>query len=177
MGPDRAEHERKDATEAVGADSLDEEDPPLTTGQAAEFLGVRPAFLRSLDAGRMVRPERSAGGHRRWTRRQLALASRIRELFDEGLTLTAAAMVVSLQDEVALVTRERDQAHDELDRARRELARARRELAAARGEHTARSVPAARPSARVHRACGPEVPTTALRPPLPAPPPQRTSST
>lgn len=158
----------------MGAESLDAEDTPaLTTGQAAEFLGVRPAFLRSLDAGRMVRPERSAGGHRRWTRRQLALASRIRELFDEGLTLTAAAMVVTLQDEVVLITRERDQAHDELERARRELSRTQRELAAARGEQTARPVP----SVRTHRACGPEVPTTALRPPMPTPPPQRTSST
>ncbi|GLZ49364.1 MerR family transcriptional regulator [Actinomycetospora sp. NBRC 106375] len=156
----------------MGAESLDDEDTPaLTTGQAAEFLGVRPAFLRSLDAGRMVRPERSAGGHRRWTRRQLALAARIRELFDEGLTLTAAAMVVTLQDEVALVTRERDQAHDELDRARRELARVRHELAAARNGSTAGSGS----SARVHSACGPEVPTTALRPSLPALPPQRTS--
>ncbi|PVZ05298.1 MerR family transcriptional regulator [Actinomycetospora cinnamomea] len=161
-----------DATEAVGAESLDEEDTPaLTTGQAAELLGVQPAFLRSLDAGRMVRPVRSAGGHRRWSRRQLALAARIRVLFDEGLTLTAAAMVVSLQDEVALVTRERDQAHDELDRARGELHRIRRELAAARGEHTARHGP----PARVHHVRGHEVPTTALRPPLPTP--QRTPST
>jgi DNA-binding transcriptional MerR regulator len=155
----------------VGAESLDDEDvPALTTGQAAEFLGVQAAFLRSLDAGRMVRPARSAGGHRRWTRRQLALAARIRELFDEGLTLTAAAMVVSLQDEVALVTRQRDQAHDELDRARGELIRVRHELAEARGGTTALPVP----SARGHTARGPEVPTTALRPPLPAPPPQRT---
>lgn len=168
---DGAEHEHKDATEAVGAESLDEGDTPaLTTGQAAEFLGVRAAFLRSLDAGRMVCPQRSAGGHRRWTRRQLALAARIRELFDEGLTLTAAAMVVTLQDEVALVTRERDQAHDELDRARRELSRVRRELAAARAGSTARPVP----SACAHSPRGPEVPTNALRPPLPALPPQRT---
>lgn len=169
-----AEHELEDATEAVGAESLDDEGTPaLTTGQAAELLGVRQAFLRSLDAGRMVRPDRSAGGHRRWSRRQLALAARIRELFDEGLTLTAAAMVVTLQDEVALVTRERDQAHDELDRARDELSWVRGELAAARGGTTALPVPSAHP----HRVRGPEVPTTALRPPLPIPPPQRTSST
>lgn len=145
----------------MGAESLDEEDvPALTTGRAAEFLGVQPAFLRSLDAGRMVSPERSAGGHRRWTRRQLALASRIRELFDEGLTLTAAAMVVSLQDEVALITRQRDQAHDDLDRARRELVRVRRELATTRAEPTARSGS----PARAHRTSGTEVPTPALRP-------------
>ena len=158
----------------MGAESLDEEDvPALTTGQAAEFLGVQPAFLRSLDAGRMLRPHRSTGGHRRWSRRQLALAARLRVLFDEGLTLTAAAMVVSLQDEVALVTRQRDQAHDELDRARRDLSRARRELAATRGQRTALHGS----SVRVHHAHGPEVPTTALRPPLHTPPPQRTPST
>ncbi len=146
----------------MGDGSLDEEDvPALTTGRAAEFLGVQPAFLRSLDAGRMVRPERSAGGHRRWTRRQLTLAARIRELFDEGLTLTAAAMVVSLQDEVALVTRERDQAHDELDRTHRELARVRRELAVTRVEATPRSGS----TARAHRTSGTEVPTPALRTP------------
>lgn len=123
----------------MGAESLDEEDvPALTTGRAAAFLGVRPAFLRSLDAGQILRPERSAGGHRRWSRRQLALAARLRELFDEGLTLSAAWMVVSLQDEVATVARERDLARSRLDRARRDLARTRRELAEARGEPTAR---------------------------------------
>lgn len=56
----------------------------------------------------MVRPERSSGGHRRWTRRQLALAAGVRALFDEGLTLTAAWKVVSLVDRVDEVSRERD---------------------------------------------------------------------
>lgn len=154
------ESDRKDATEAVGAESLDEQDgAALTTGRAAEVLGVRAAFLRSLDAGRMLSPERSPGGHRRWTRRQPALAARIRELFDEGLTLTSAAVVVSLHDEVVEITRERDRAHDELERARRDLATARDELASVRREHTAPEGP----SGHVHRMPEHEVPTTALR--------------
>jgi MerR family transcriptional regulator/heat shock protein HspR len=80
---------------------LDDEDyPMMTMGQAAELLGVQPAFLRSLDAAGVLQPERSGGGHRRYSRRQLALAVRIRELFDEGLTLDAAARIVTLQDEL-----------------------------------------------------------------------------
>jgi len=138
----------------VGAEGLDDEDvPALTTGQAADVIGVQPAFLRSLDAGQMVRPTRSAGGHRRWTRRQLALAARVRALFDEGFTLTAAWKVVSLEDRVDEVTRERDLALADLDRARRDLARVRRESAEA---VKARSEPTARSGApeRAHRASG-----------------------
>ena len=81
---------------------LDDEDyPAVTIGQAAQLLGVQPAFLRSLDAVGLISPERSGGGHRRYSRRQLALAIRIRALFDEGLTLDAAIRIVRLEDELA----------------------------------------------------------------------------
>ena len=81
---------------------LDDEDyPAVTMGQAAQLLGVQPAFLRSLDAAGVITPERSGGGHRRYSRRQLALAVRVRALFDEGLNLDAAARIVLLQDELA----------------------------------------------------------------------------
>lgn len=81
---------------------LDDEDyPSLTMGQAAQLLGVQPAFLRSLDAAGVIQPDRSDGGHRRYSRRQLAVAIRLRALFDEGLTLEAAHRIVTLQDELA----------------------------------------------------------------------------
>ena len=138
----------------MGAEGLDDEDvPALTTGQAADVIGVQPAFLRSLDAGRMLRPQRSAGGHRRWTRRQLTLAARVRALFDEGFTLTAAWKVVSLEDRVDEVTHERDLAVADLERTRRDLDRPRRESAEAvktRSESIARS---GSPE-RAHRASG-----------------------
>jgi DNA-binding transcriptional MerR regulator len=85
-----------------GVDRLDDENyPAVTMGQAAELLEVQPAFLRSLDAAGVVRPERSGGGHRRYSRRQLERAARLRALFDEGLNLDAAARVVTLQDELS----------------------------------------------------------------------------
>jgi len=85
----------------MGVDQLDDEDyPAVTMGQAAELLAVQPAFLRSLDAAGVLTPQRSGGGHRRYSRRQLALAARMRELFDQGMTLDAAARIVGLQDEL-----------------------------------------------------------------------------
>ena len=70
-------------------------------GQAADALDVQPAFLRSLDAADVVQPHRSSGGHRRYSRRQLRLAARVRELFDDGMTLAAADRIVRLEDQLA----------------------------------------------------------------------------
>ncbi|KAB2340176.1 MerR family transcriptional regulator [Actinomadura rudentiformis] len=84
-------------------DKLEDPDyPGYTTGQAADVLGVQQAFLRSLDAAGAVSPHRSDGGHRRYSRRQLAFARRIRELFDQGHTLAAALRILSLEDELAV---------------------------------------------------------------------------
>lgn len=80
---------------------LDDEDyPAFTTGQAADLLGVQQAFLRSLDTAGVVSPQRSSGGHRRYSRRQLTIAMRLRRLFDEGHTLVSADQIVVLQDEL-----------------------------------------------------------------------------
>ncbi|GDY33546.1 hypothetical protein GTS_51790 [Gandjariella thermophila] len=65
--------------------------PAYTMGRAADMLGVTPDFLRSLHAAGLIRPERSAGGHRRFSRNDLILAARARELLDGGLTLLDAA--------------------------------------------------------------------------------------
>jgi MerR family transcriptional regulator, heat shock protein HspR len=83
-------------------DDLDDPDyPAYTTGRAAEVLGVQQAFLRALDAAGAVRPQRSAGGRRRYTRRQLAFAARVRELLDQGHTLAAALRILALEDDLA----------------------------------------------------------------------------
>jgi MerR family transcriptional regulator, heat shock protein HspR len=95
-------------------DRLDDPDyPAYTTGQAAEVLAVRQAFLRALDAAGAVIPVRSDGGHRRYSRRQLLVARRIRELFDQGHNLASTLRILSLQDDLAterdLTARLRDQ--------------------------------------------------------------------
>jgi MerR family transcriptional regulator, heat shock protein HspR len=81
---------------------LDDPDfPALTMSQAADLLGVQAAFLRSLDGSGVLNPHRSPGGHRRYSRAQLALAARLRTLLDEGHTLASAEVILGLQDELA----------------------------------------------------------------------------
>ena len=79
--------------------------PAYTMGRAAEMIGVTPAFLRSLGAAGLIEPERSHGGHRRYSRHQLQLASRVRQLLDEGILLTAACRIVTLEDRLAAAHR------------------------------------------------------------------------
>ena len=79
--------------------------PAYTMGRAAEMIGVTPAFLRSLGAAGLIEPERSLGGHRRYSRHQLQLAGRVRQLLDEGMQLAAACRIVKLEDRLAAAHR------------------------------------------------------------------------
>lgn len=80
---------------------LDDDDyPAYTMGRAAAVLGVTPAFLRAVGEAGLITPLRSDGGHRRYTRRQLRVASRARELVDQGTPVEAACRIVSLEDQL-----------------------------------------------------------------------------
>jgi len=62
-------------SERVGYLELVAEPVDEVPGRAAEVLGIRQASLRSLNAAGAVRPQRTAGGRRRYSRRQLAFAA------------------------------------------------------------------------------------------------------
>jgi DNA-binding transcriptional MerR regulator len=64
------------------------------------MLGTTPAFLRSLGEARLIEPQRSSGGHRRYSRYQLRLAARARELVDQGTPLEAACRIIILEDQL-----------------------------------------------------------------------------
>ncbi|WP_199254161.1 MerR family transcriptional regulator [Mycolicibacterium mengxianglii] len=70
-------------------------------GSAAQILGTTPAFLRSLDEAKLLTPQRSEGGHRRYSRYQLRIAARARELVDRGTALDAACRIIILEDQLA----------------------------------------------------------------------------
>ncbi|GAA3443967.1 MerR family transcriptional regulator [Planomonospora venezuelensis] len=82
-------------------EKLDDEDyPAYSMGRAAELLGTTPAFLRSLGKAKLIEPQRSEGGHRRYSRYQLRLAARVRELVDQGTALEAACRIIILEDQL-----------------------------------------------------------------------------
>ncbi|MCE3553643.1 helix-turn-helix domain-containing protein [Pseudonocardia sp. RS11V-5] len=115
----------------------DVDHPSVSMGRAAEILGVRPAFLRSLDNAGALQPHRTDGGHRRYSRRQLTLAGRLRELLDTGHTLASAQTIADLEDRLVVSDRARERADDarrEADDARREADDARRRAEDARRE-------------------------------------------
>jgi MerR family transcriptional regulator/heat shock protein HspR len=97
-------------------DRLDNADyPSVTMGRAAQLLGVQPAFLRRLDAAGILSPTRTDGNHRLYSRRQLELATRMRALVDEGLSLDAAARIVGLENDLDAAQARISELEDELD--------------------------------------------------------------
>ena len=77
------------------------DDVPLyTVGQVADMLGVQPAYLRRLDSHDVVRPSRSTGRQRRYSRIEIDRIGAITTLMGEGMTLAGAQRIVELQVEI-----------------------------------------------------------------------------
>jgi MerR family transcriptional regulator/heat shock protein HspR len=80
---------------------IDDENLPLfTVGQVAATLEVQHAFLRRLDEFNVVRPSRSAGGQRRYTRHEVTRVAYVLRLVEDGLTLSAVRRVLQLEAQV-----------------------------------------------------------------------------
>jgi len=82
-------------------DRLDDDDyPAYTMGRAAEMLGTTQGFLRAIGEAGLITPLRSEGRHRRYSRYQLRIAARARELVDHGTPVEAACRIVILEDQL-----------------------------------------------------------------------------
>ena len=87
----------------------DEHAPLFTVGQVADMLAVKQAFLRRVDELRVVSPQRSAGGQRRYTRYEIRVIQQVVSMADEGITLQAIRRIIDLEQQLAEVTRQRDE--------------------------------------------------------------------
>jgi MerR family transcriptional regulator/heat shock protein HspR len=87
----------------------DENIPLYTVGQVAQMLAVKQAFLRRVDELRVVSPQRSAGGQRRYTRVEIRIIRQVASMADEGMTIPAIRRIMELERQLAAVTRQRDE--------------------------------------------------------------------
>ena len=78
----------------------DEDLPLFTVGQVSGMLEVQQAFLRRLDEFGVVRPSRSDGGQRRYSRREIVTVQYVVRLTSEGMTLAAVRRVLELEAQV-----------------------------------------------------------------------------
>jgi MerR family transcriptional regulator, heat shock protein HspR len=85
---------------------IDDEHAPLfSVGQVASMLHVQHAFLRRLDEFEVVRPSRSDGGQRRYSRIEITRVQYVLELVDEGMTLAAIRRILFLETRVRQLQR------------------------------------------------------------------------
>jgi MerR family transcriptional regulator, heat shock protein HspR len=88
---------------------IDDEYAPLfTVGQVAAMLDIQQAFLRRLDEFEVVRPSRSAGRQRRYSRVEITRVQYVVALVGEGMSLSAVRRVLELERRVAELEAERD---------------------------------------------------------------------
>ena len=93
----------------------DDDYPAYTMGRAAAIIGVSQDFLRRLGEVKLIEPLRSTGGHRRYSRYQLRLAARARELCDQGTPLEAACRIIILEDQLEEALRQNQQRQTQPD--------------------------------------------------------------
>lgn len=88
--------------DTASSDKFDDEHyPAYTMGRAAEMIGATAAFLRAVEAAKLFDATRSDGGHRRYSRYQLRLAARVRDIASHGAGVEAACRIVTLEDQLA----------------------------------------------------------------------------
>lgn len=66
---------------------------------AAELVGMDPQSLRLYERRKLISPDRTPGGTRRYSSEDIDRLRRISELLAEGLNLAGIAMVLGLQDD------------------------------------------------------------------------------
>jgi MerR family transcriptional regulator, heat shock protein HspR len=81
--------------------SVDDPDHPLyTMAQVTEALGVTAPVLRRWERAGLVRPERTAGGQRRYSRRELERLRHVAQLVGEGMTTAGIRRVLDLEQRI-----------------------------------------------------------------------------
>jgi DNA-binding transcriptional MerR regulator len=92
------------------------------------MLSLKQAFLRRVDELRVVSPQRSAGGQRRYTRIEIRVIRQVASMADEGMTMPAIRRIIELEQRLAEVARQRDELAARLSEASDERSRLTQQL-------------------------------------------------
>ena len=118
-------------------EAFDDENMPLfTVGQVAEMLSLKQAFLRRVDQLRVVSPQRSTGGQRRYTRIEIRIIQQVASMADEGMTMPAIRRIISLEQQLTEAVRQRDELAARLAEVSTERARLAQQLSVVLGRIT-----------------------------------------
>lgn len=80
---------------------VDDPDHPLyTMAQVTEVLGVAAPVLRRWERAGLVGPERTAGGQRRYSRREIATLQHVAQLVGEGMTTVGIRRILALEERI-----------------------------------------------------------------------------
>lgn len=105
----------------------DDERPVFMISVAAELAGMHPQTLRLYERRGLVRPRRTSGNTRRYSRLDVARLRRIQELTDLGLNLAGVERVLTMEAQMETMARELESMRAALveaaEAARREVER------------------------------------------------------
>jgi MerR family transcriptional regulator/heat shock protein HspR len=74
--------------------------PLYTMAQVTETLGVAAPVLRRWERVGLIRPERTAGGQRRYSRREIERLRHVAQLVGEGMTTAGIRRVLDLEERI-----------------------------------------------------------------------------
>jgi MerR family transcriptional regulator, heat shock protein HspR len=114
---------------------------------AAELAGVHAQTLRIYERKGLIEPERTAGGSRRYSERDIELLQRIQELTNEGVSLAGVRRILDLEAELEEARKQIERLSAGVRQAKREAEEARR----ARPQSGAALVPVPQTVVRVRR--------------------------
>jgi MerR family transcriptional regulator/heat shock protein HspR len=84
---------------------MDENSPMFAIAMAAELAGMHPQTLRQYDRIGLVSPTRTAGKSRRYSMRNVVQLREVARLSAEGVSLEGIARILTLENQVASLTR------------------------------------------------------------------------
>ncbi|GEE00121.1 putative heat shock protein transcriptional regulator HspR [Gordonia spumicola] len=89
---------------------------------AAELAGMHAQTLRTYDRLGLVSPQRTSGGGRRYSNRDVEMLREVQRLSqDEGVNLAGVKRIIELTDQVDALQRRVAELTNELDNARRNV--------------------------------------------------------